>query len=90
MIFAALIVFFLEKLVVYPNPNSGIFYIYNNSLDICNGFIDIINVSGTFVFNSNNFLLNPKESKYFDFSYLPSNLYFLRVNDKVYKILIIK
>jgi len=81
---------FSEKLVVYPNPNSGIFYIYNNSLDICNGFIDIINVCGTFVFNSNNFLLNPKESKYFDFSYLPSNLYFLRVNDKVYKILIIK
>ena len=77
-------------LVIYPNPNSGIFYIYNHSSDIFSGRIDIINVSGANVFNSNKFLLNPKETKYFDYSYLPSNIYFLRVNGKGYKLLIVK
>jgi len=69
---------------LFPNPNNGLFYIYNNStIDINNAQLNIINITGQTVYKENiNILKNKK--KFINLNYLPNNTYILNIKSKNY------
>jgi hypothetical protein len=70
-----------ESLVLYPNPNNGLF-----SLDLANykqegnKIITIFDLAGKIVYNET--LLWGETIKQFDLSHIPSGIYIIKVNSK--------
>jgi len=68
-----------DKLVLAPNPNHGVFFIYNNSgSDIDEGTINMTSVSGSLVYAEDGITLARGEQWFFVLPRLPNNTYILK------------
>jgi hypothetical protein len=76
-----------SELILAPNPNNGVFFIYNNTSDITNTTINIVNVHGQNVLRQDCSALINNEYKYFNLSHLSSGVYFLTVGNYRQKII---
>lgn len=73
-----------NELILAPNPNSGIFYLYNNSAEINNTTISIYNNLGQIISIEKNITLKADGLKYLDLRNLPNNIYYLLITSKNY------
>lgn len=73
-----------NHLILAPNPNNGIFFLFNDSLDLVNASVKIVNINSQVIDYENNINLMKNEKKYFDFSHLPSNIYILHIKSNNY------
>ena len=65
----------LPDIMVFPNPNNGIFSIKNKEDKNTHGRLLITNINGVVIYNDFEFDFESSKEAFFDFSHLPNGLY---------------
>ena len=70
-----------NDIIVYPNPNNGIFAIKNKTGENIDGRLFITNINGVIVYDDFSFNLESSEKYFFDFSHLSAGFYVVYFTD---------
>lgn len=66
-----------EPLILAPNPNSGITFLYNNQNESCKGNLKIYQINGQLVVQEENIIIDAYSKYYLQLKDLPSQSYIL-------------
>ena len=70
-----------NDILVYPNPNNGVFSIKNQTGKNVDGRLFITNINGLIVYDDFSFHLESSEKDFFDFSHLSNGFYIVCFTD---------
>ena len=70
-----------DDIIVYPNPNNGVFSIKNKTGKSIDGRLFITNINGVIIYDDFAFHLESNEKDFFYFSHLSDGLYVLHFTD---------
>lgn len=83
---------YIENIIISPNPSFGLFTIYNKSDKDKEFEITLVNTLGQVIYQKQSFLLQSYTYKEFNYTYLISGIYYLRIKEneemKTYPIMI--